>query len=175
MWLIGHIGPIRPNGAISTFRDGDRPLEAEGQLRFAGDLRRVAARRQDNARAGPTAGGSADRRAFTSAGYRANRRANAGADADLRRIFLLRGLGLLRVRAGRKSDLAPVSELQAAQLDRKYGPPLHPPARIGIDDFALDQRASLGDHPIAVDDWTLQASCKTIAVLVKLGGERLGR
>ena len=111
----------------------------------------------------------------TAAGYRANRRAEAGADADLRRVFFLRGLGLLRVRAGRKSNLAPVGELQAAQLDREYGPPLHPPARIGVDDFALDQSASLGDHPIAVDDGAIQAGCKTIAVLVKFGGDRLVR
>src|SRR5262249_48195790 len=154
---------------------GDGRWDAEGERRFGGGPLRSAAAPHANGSAGPAAGGRADGRAFTAAGYRADHRAEAGACADLRRVFLLSGISLLGVRVGRKRDLTPVGELQTTQPDRQYGPPTHSPARIGVDDFSLDQRAPLGDHPIAVDDGVRQAACKTIAVLVKFGCDRLVR
>src|SRR5262247_3408567 len=58
----------------SAFRDRNRRLEAEGQLGFARDHRRVAARGKHQARPAGATRASADRRAFTAAGDGADRR-----------------------------------------------------------------------------------------------------
>src|SRR5262249_32686768 len=102
----------------SAFRDRNRRLEAEGQQGFARNHRRVASRSEHQASAGATSRARADRGALTAAGYGADRSANARADADLQRVFLLRTLGHFGVRAARKIDRAPVRQLQAAQSDR---------------------------------------------------------
>src|SRR5262245_29204452 len=127
----------------SAFRDRNRRLEAEGQLGFARDHRRVAARSKHQARPAGATRASADRRAFTAAGDGADRRANARADADLHRVFLLRAFGYLRVGTARKIDRAPVRQLQATQSDGHRSPAFHPSAGIGVDDHALDLRAPL--------------------------------
>src|SRR4029450_5786036 len=111
----------------------------------------LAARGHHDSRAGTCTNGRPYRRALAPAGDGANRRAGAGADSDLGRILLLRGLSLPRD-PGRVNLMRLVSDMQAIEPERHGRKSLDPARLFGLKNRPGGLGASLYDGHAVYDN-----------------------
>jgi hypothetical protein len=101
---------------------------------------------------GCTADAGADGRALPASGDRADRGADARADANLLGVFAFACFGLAEKLGGGQPHASSVGKRQRIQRDGYRRDLFHFAARIGFNDDALDVGALFRDYPIIVDD-----------------------